>query len=52
MVLHEKTHQKENVIEMFSSGPHVHAQNGPLMDLFGKGPKNICMESSNGEPKK
>ena len=44
MVLHDITHQKENVIEMFSSG-RMFMHKWPVMDLFGKGPKKICMET-------
>ena len=42
---------KRNVIEMF----HVargSCTNGLFMDLFGKGSKEICIESSNGWTKK
>ena len=42
---------KRNVIEMFHVAPGS-CTNGQFMDLFGKGSKEICIESSNGETKK
>ena len=41
---------KRNVIEMFHVAP-CSCTKWPVLDLLGTGPKEICIKSSNGEPK-